>query len=296
MAAGSPLSTINPLDIESISILKDADATAIYGSRGANGVVLITTKRGRSGQMKLDLNASVGVGEAMSNLKYLSTPEYLQLRREAFKNDGVPDDMIQDPDMKIWDTTRSTDWQKQMIGKTSKYTSIQASLTGGGQNTQFLVSGAYRKETTVFPGSFSDQKGSLHFNLNTLSANRKFNMSVSGSYMLEQNKLPPGDFSRFSALPPNAPAVFNEDGSLNWADGTWPNGNPYVLSRQKFEVNTKNLVSNLSLTYLLPLGLQLKANLGYTNMQVNELKLIQSFHMIQCLKHQQDNHFLLTII
>src|SRR5690606_32712629 len=85
----SPLNSINPSDIQSIEILKDADATAIYGSRGANGVILITTKKGKAGKTKLDLNAYRGVGKATRYMDLLNTQQYLEMRNEAFANGGT---------------------------------------------------------------------------------------------------------------------------------------------------------------------------------------------------------------
>ena len=85
----SPLNNLNPSDIESIEILKDADATAIYGSRGANGVVLITTKKGKAGETVFELNILTGMGRVSNTLDLLHTPDYLAMRREAYANDGI---------------------------------------------------------------------------------------------------------------------------------------------------------------------------------------------------------------
>lgn len=86
----NPLSTINPQDIESVEILKDASATAIYGSRGANGVVLITTKKGKKGKPQFNFNTTIGLSMPSVNFTddYLSMNEWLQLRQEAWENDG----------------------------------------------------------------------------------------------------------------------------------------------------------------------------------------------------------------
>src|SRR5690606_9786573 len=81
----SPLSIINPRDIERIDVLKDADATAIYGSRAANGVVLITTKKGKNQELKINANLQVGNSHAIQTLKMMDTEEFLEIRREAFK-------------------------------------------------------------------------------------------------------------------------------------------------------------------------------------------------------------------
>ncbi|RYE35755.1 MAG: hypothetical protein EOP48_30125, partial [Sphingobacteriales bacterium] len=85
----NPMDGINPADIESVEVLKDADATSIYGSRGANGVVLITTKKGKAGKTEFSLNAYTGVGRVVQRLEFMNTPEYLEMRKEAFTNDGL---------------------------------------------------------------------------------------------------------------------------------------------------------------------------------------------------------------
>ena len=124
---GNPLSGINPDQIESISILKDADATAIYGSRGANGVILITTKRGKNQRTSLDLNANSGAGFITRHMHLLNTPQYLQMRHEAFANDGsLPG--ASDYDLVRWDTSRNTDWEKELIGNASQQNDIHATL------------------------------------------------------------------------------------------------------------------------------------------------------------------------
>ncbi|MEJ0082008.1 MAG: TonB-dependent receptor plug domain-containing protein [Puia sp.] len=109
---GSPLSNINPADIESISVLKDADATAIYGSRGANGVILITTKKGKPGITKFDVNAYAGAGTITQTMPLLNTSQYLLMRNEAFANDQQKPNPNVDYDLLEWDTTKYTDWQK----------------------------------------------------------------------------------------------------------------------------------------------------------------------------------------
>lgn len=80
----SPLNAINPNDIESFEVLKDADATAIYGSRGASGVIIVTTKKGRKGRTELKLNTSYALSTVASRLKMMNTSEYLGMRRHAF--------------------------------------------------------------------------------------------------------------------------------------------------------------------------------------------------------------------
>jgi TonB-dependent SusC/RagA subfamily outer membrane receptor len=115
----SPLNSIHANDIESIEVLKDADATAIYGSRGGNGVILITTKKGKGGRSKVSLNLSSGMAKMGSKIEVLNRRQYLDMRYEAIKNDGhtiatAPAHTTYD--LRLWDTTRSTDWQEELLG------------------------------------------------------------------------------------------------------------------------------------------------------------------------------------
>ena len=110
---GNPLASINPNDIESIEVLKDADATAIYGSRGANGVVLITTKKGKSGKTSFTVTTSSAVGSVSKMMDLMNTEQYLQMRKKAFANDGITNFPANTHDVNgNWDQNRYTDWQK----------------------------------------------------------------------------------------------------------------------------------------------------------------------------------------
>ncbi|HWJ90896.1 MAG TPA: SusC/RagA family TonB-linked outer membrane protein, partial [Flavisolibacter sp.] len=266
---GNPLSSINPADIQSIEVLKDPDATAIYGSRGANGVILISTKKGKQGSTKVDARFYQGWGKVGHMIEMLSTNEFLKMRHLAKQNDAQA---IFPYDYDIngtWDTTRYTNWQKQLVGGTAHFTDAQTSLSGGNANTQFLVGGGYHKESTVFPGDFGEQKGSFHLSLSNRSANGKFFTSFLGNYFVEDNRSLRTDLMRVALqLSPVAPKLFNADGTLNWENSTWDN--PYAALRQIYKGKTTNLISNLGLQYELLRGLSLKTNLGYLNIQVKE--------------------------
>lgn len=271
---GSALSYINPADIESIDVLKDADATAIYGSRGANGVVLITTKKGKVGQAKLNFNVQSGWGKITRSLDLLGTRQYLDMRYEAFRNDGATPQSW-DYDMTHWDTTRYTDWQKELIGGTSKYNNVQGSVSGGNNNIQFFIGSGYSKETTVFPGDMDDEKASIHFNINSYSDNKKFKLMVSGNYLVDNNQLMSQDLTSLAtSLAPTAPAIYNNDGSLNWEPdasgiGTW--NNPLAYQLLKFNSGTNNVVGNAVLSYELFDGLSLKSSFGYNYTQTDQI-------------------------
>lgn len=266
----SPFNNINPGDIESIEILKDADATAIYGSRGANGVVLITTKKGRSGKVKLDLNVYTGAGKITRMPDFLNTQQYIRMRREAFTNDNITPDIYGAPDLVAWDTSRYTDWKKLLIGGSAKITDAQASISGGNVQTQFYLGSGFHRETTVFPGAFSDNRGSVHFNFTHNSQDDKFKVSLTASYSTDRINLIGPDLTSYIRLSPNAPALYDSSGKLNWGEGGASFSNPFAYLLQKSNATADNLMSNLVLRYQVLPGLDIKANLGYNSMQLRQ--------------------------
>ena len=152
--AVSPLSLLDPNDIESITVLKDADQTTIYGANGANGVILVTTKRGVAGNMPLKVSATVNYGIASPDkstmVKVMNASQYLEVAKEAWVNGGnlMSDFPYQDNDYNSYSTT-STDWFKEYMGLGSTlYASL--SLSTGTKKAKTYVSGSYyRNENTV---------------------------------------------------------------------------------------------------------------------------------------------------
>jgi TonB-linked SusC/RagA family outer membrane protein len=273
---GSPLAYINPSEIESIEILKDADATAIYGSRAANGAIIITTKRGASGDMRVSLNVQSGFGQVSRKRELMNTSEYLTMRREAKANDGASIGDFEYDINGTWDTTRSTDWQKELIGKTAGYTDAQISVSGGPANVKYFINGGYHKETTVLPSDLSNTKASVRFNLDSKSTNQKFSLSFSGSYLFDNNKLPVSDLTDAAmTLPPNYPKLRNPDGSLNWAPDR--NGNSTVMGHPLAQLSayysnkTGNLISNAAIGYKIFDFVQIKTNVGFTKLHTDEV-------------------------
>lgn len=273
--SGNPLNYINPADIERIDILKDADATSIYGSRAANGAILITTKKGKAGAAKVEINLQHGFGQASRRLHLLNTPQYLEMRREALKNDGIAEPSTSDNDINgFWDTTRSTDWQKELIGHSAEYTTINGSISGGSSSVQYNIGATYNRQTSIFPGNFADNRGGVHFNINTASSNQKFRVQLTGNFLSDVNKLPSSDLTRQALLlAPTAPALYNSDGTLNWqpnpaGSSTWTN--PLTYSLSNYENKTSNLIGNLTLDYQLAAGLHIKSSFGYNSLVAKE--------------------------
>ncbi len=260
----SPLNAINPANIESIEVLKDADATAIYGSRGANGVVLITTKKGKQGKTNYTISGMSGTAAITMKRELLNTEQYLAMRREAFANDGVTDYPANAYDVNgRWDENRFTDWQKVLLGGTAKTQQIQASVSGGSEYTQFMFGGMHQNETTVFPGDFNYNR--LTFNPNVLhqSSDKKFKIGFSGGFTIEKNHQPGNDLTPIAIrLAPNAPELFDEEGNLNWEEGTWTN--PLAQLKGQYNNNTKTLLSNVVVEYKVFKNFEVKLNAGYT--------------------------------
>jgi TonB-linked SusC/RagA family outer membrane protein len=279
--SGSPLNFINPADIESIDVLKDADATAIYGSRAANGAILITTKKAKAGKLDVNFNVQTGYGQTGRKIKVLNTAQYLEMRREANKNDGTTPDPNIDYDLFNnygWNSNRNTDWQKVLMGNRAKYTDVQGSFSGGSDNFQFMLGGGFHRETTVLPVNFADQKASFHFSANAKSPDQKLTLAFSGNFMTDDNHLPGFDLTPIAlTTPPNAPELYNKDGSLNDAldangSTTWTFvGNPVAPLISKGTTRTNNVTADLTLGYRLLPGLNLKSSFGYHLLQSKEV-------------------------
>ncbi len=263
----NPLNAINPASIKSIEVLKDADATAIYGSRGANGVIIITTRSGSAGKTKLDLNVYKGMGKVSRKMDLLNTPQYLEMREEAFANDKEQPG-VYDFDLNgAWDKNRYTDWQKELIGHTAQLTNVQSSLSGGNSHTQFLIGIGYSRETTVFPGNFGDNKISGHTSISHTGKNERFRLHYTSSFSNTRNRLV-SDPTQFITLPPNAPAIYQANGKLNWENSSWTN--PFSSMMQDYTSQTNNLINGLNISYNLWNNVVLKANIGHNLIDMKE--------------------------
>jgi TonB-linked SusC/RagA family outer membrane protein len=265
---GNPLNYLNPADIESVEVLKDADATAIYGSRGANGVILITTKKAKPGGLKTTFRLQQGFASLAKPMKLLNSKQYLQMRNEAFVNDqALPQPT--DYDLLTWDTTRNTDWQKKLIGKNASVTDMHLVLSGGNAETKIMGGVSFRRETTVFPGNFSDKKASLHLNIDHRSKNSKLSLAYYLNYQQDNNNLLNFDLTNYAlSLPPVAPEIYDSNGQLNWQNGTFDN--PYRYLLQKYKSQADNFISNLTGSYKILPGLLFRLSAGYTATFIND--------------------------
>ncbi len=268
----SPLNSINPSDIESIEVLKDADATAIYGSRGGNGVILITTKRGKSGKTSITANIYSGISQSAIIPKFTNTEQYIEIRKEALRNDGITPTISNAYDLTQFDQTKYTNIPELLLGGTAGTTDAQISVSGGNNQTSILLSGSIRKETTVLPSEFGDTRASFHANISNNLFNNKLRTIFTASYSGDVNKIAPSSvLNNILTLEPNTPDFVDQNGKLQWYYNNAPIQNILATMRTIYQANTNNLIGNFQINYQLLEGLNLKSNFGYNKIATDEI-------------------------
>ncbi|RKF37129.1 SusC/RagA family protein [Sphingobacterium siyangense] len=269
----NPLNSINPNDIQSFEILKDADATAIYGSRGANGVILITTKKGKTGTVRLNFSTNYGISENISNLKLLNRDQYLKMRRDAYANDKINTYPVNAYDINgTWDQNHETDWVKTLIGKKATLSNTQLSLSGGSETTNFMISLGHNEQSTVFGNDFKYNSNNFNSNISHRSKDNRFLMSISNMFSQQKNNVVMTDMTRNAyLLSPISPLLYKDDGNLNWANNTFTN--PLAAYNASYNNDTKTLQSNFNSEYRLYKDLKIKLNAGLNYTTINELAL-----------------------
>jgi TonB-dependent starch-binding outer membrane protein SusC len=273
----SPLNTINPSDIESIEVLKDADATAIYGSRGANGVILITTHKGHPGKTRITASFTRGTSRPQRLMPMLNTAQYIEMRREAFENDGVTPTITNAPDLLLWDLNRYTDFTKLFTGNTAKTNHAQVSVSGGSVNTQFRFGMGYLRQTNVFSSDLSDNIISAHFSTTHISDNKNLSITVTGSFANDRNRLLRDNLVRYRNLPPHT-QLLDSAGNLKWNAGgveyvtVFNNqvGNPLALQKRTYTSVNENWIYNMNLAYKIMKGFSIRLNAGYNSFSTDE--------------------------
>lgn len=158
----NPLISLNPNDIESIEILKDASSAAIYGARGTNGVVLITTKQGRAGKTKVSINASTGFSKPTNKLDWLNAEQYIELLTEANANTYGADDTYYTEEGGGFDQiSNGTDWRNLAVDTDWQSLALvdgsvqdhSVSVSGGTEKTKYFISGGYNRTEAIVRGN-----------------------------------------------------------------------------------------------------------------------------------------------
>ncbi|MBA5791560.1 SusC/RagA family TonB-linked outer membrane protein [Flavobacterium sp. xlx-214] len=291
----SPLNSINPNDIESIEVLKDADATAIYGSRGSNGVVLITTKKGTSDKTTFAVQSTTSVSTVAKFMDLMNTEQYLQVRHDAFKNDGITEYPKNAYDVNgTWDQNRYTNWQKEFIGGKAVSQNTQFSVGGGFGKTNYLFSASHRKDGTVFPGDFGYKRTSFLLNASHQSKDERFKFFVSAQKSDQKNKLMATDLTSKIFLAPNAPSLYTSSGEINWENNTFEN--PIAALQSKYISEINNTLFNVIFNYDITKSLSVQLKSGTTYFDTDETKTIPHTIFNPSLKRTSENSSTLKTI
>ncbi|WP_234736731.1 SusC/RagA family TonB-linked outer membrane protein [Tellurirhabdus bombi] len=255
-SSGTNPTVLNNSDIESIEILKDASATAIYGSRGANGVVLITTKRGKAGKTIVDLETSYSLQTLRKKLDLMNGREYATFYNEQAANDGLAPRFTPDEIAQIGD---GFDWQ-EVIFQRAPMQNHNLTVSGGTEKTQFSVAGSIFKQTGIVIGSDYDRY-SLRANINH-DISKKFSLSYGATLTRpSSNRRNSGGGNRggsmissvLSAPPTLTP--YNEDGTYRnlatayaWGSNVLTNPLNYI-NEQTDRILVNKVLANSALTF-----------------------------------------------
>jgi TonB-linked SusC/RagA family outer membrane protein len=267
---GNALNYLDPTLIESVNILKGADATSIYGSRGAYGVILITTKKAKAGKPSVTINAVQGFSTLGVTPQLLNGQQYLAVRDNAFANDGTKPTAFDYDVNGSWDTTKSTNWTKFFMGGHAPTTRLNATFSGGSANSSFLLGANYSSIGNIERNKGSVRQGGMNFSINTATNDRKVTIGLSGSYSTNLDNTVPADFSGAAGTTqaPDAPQPFLPNGKLNWVNGY----NEAAALNGLYNNTTNNFIANTIITYTPLNGLSFTAAGGYNLLSAKEFE------------------------
>jgi TonB-linked SusC/RagA family outer membrane protein len=207
----NPLSSINPGDIESITILKDASATAIYGSRGANGVIIISTKHSKAGKAQVTYDGSVGVQSLRKKISVLNAKEFASLRNDAlYDTDPTKGKYQYMSEDDINALGEGTNWQDAAF-RSAVITNHQLTISGGNDKTQYAITGNYFKQDGIIINT-NFERFSGRINL-TSQVSERLNVGVNiTANQTNAHIAPSGIITSLLLMPPTA-TIKDEDGS-----------------------------------------------------------------------------------
>ena len=293
----NPLSSINPSDIESIEILKDASATAIYGSRGANGVVIITTKRGKLGKSQISMDVSYGVQQVAHKLDMMNSQQFAEFvaagRDAAWVYAGgkaTDPNEIRTASTRVKpefrnpsSITQNTDWQ-DAIFRISPVQNYQVSASGGNDIIKYHVSGGYFDQQGIILTS-ALKRFSIRSNIDVQVSKRvKIGSSISGSYSYGTFPNTEGHLGSrgiLSAALASSPTIPIRDENGNYVSellnplGVTVENPLFILENFSDKRNLGNIFTNNFLEIEISKGFRFKSSVG-VNFGTNEIKLWKS--------------------
>lgn len=269
----NPLSNINPNDIESINILKDASATAIYGSRGANGVIMITTKKGKAGMRQLDYSFNLGVSTVAKKLDVLTGDEY----RKTVSELGLTLD----------DKGQNTNWQ-DVIFRTAISQNHYVSFMSGSENTSYRASAGYSNQNGVMEGSgMKSANARMNINHKALNDKLKLNMNISyGETNSDQAPVSNTVGSEMGSSMLYEAYVFNPTYPIYNEEGDYYDVPPYRVNPASFskelldERATSQFLGNLTADWNFYKPFTLQVNAGYNKNTINRNSYISKSNLL----------------
>lgn len=255
---------ISPNDIQSIEILKDASTSAIYGLRAANGVVLVTTKKGRRNQkLSVTLNVYSGFSNAIKLIDVLQAPDLVTLKKERYLNDGIQGNPVwDDPNFAV----QRTNWQDELMG-TGSTNNLDFNVSGGSEKSAYSISGGYFKENGLMKSSFYRR---INFRINSdhkltkwLTFGENLQLTRQNGNFLNTNSAQSGILWSAIRFNPALP-VLNQDGSYSSTQISTEFGdinNPiFTVDTNDSEETRTRLLGNVYTEFDILKGLKFKAN------------------------------------
>lgn len=285
----------NPDDIESVQVLKDASAAAIYGSRAANGVIIITTKHGKAGETKIDFSAKYGSQQAAKKFDLMDGSEWLLLQEEKYTNAGRPEEF------NIIDPTVNTDWGDQIF-QTGHSEEYNVSASGGTATANYMISGNYMKNVGIVKGS-DFERITARINGGIEKGRIKIQESALLSTALSHD-MAGSPLTNYLRMPPLMPVYdANGDFAMGGENGAQTNSvNPVAERNMQHNKNRGYRVQGsvngeLRLTdwlkYQINLGLEFDYNIGS---QATEEGRYSANDLRQSRYNEDRGHFLKTLI
>lgn len=262
------LSSINPSDVQSVEVLKDAASSSIYGARAANGVVLITTKKGQPGTSTFNFNMYEGFSEVPKKrwYEFMNTEQYQDYMRDYYRfnldDEGnplpIPDQILSNPDI-------NTDWQDQLF-RSAPTRNYELSASGGNDKTQYYTSIGYMKQEGVILNSNFSRLGARinldHKHSEKLRFSTSINLTRALNDRIQEENSKEGATKNGVVSPPNLP-VYNPDGSFAYDQVSLSRENPIaMLTLPTNKAETFRVLANASAEYRFIPELALKTSFG----------------------------------
>jgi TonB-linked SusC/RagA family outer membrane protein len=269
----NPLMTLNPDDIESVTVLKDASATAIYGSRGANGVIVITTRKGSAGKARINVGLSGGMSKIEGTLDVLSADEY----RAKVKDLGLPID----------DKGANTDWQDK-IYRTGYSQDHYLAMSGGSDKTLYRASLGYgNQEGVMLASKLNRTNARINITHSELDDRLSFDLRLNyGQTFSKQAPISNTVGSEFGTSMNYEALVFNPTYPVYDPNGNYYFVPPYRVNPVSYsdqildQVTNNRFLGNLSTTFKIINPLSINVNIGYTDQNINRNSFISKANLI----------------